>query len=516
VIQNTPTPSITLVSKRNISVWIAPALPLQFSDSIILPPEMSRAEDPNLADLRIAPMSPGQGDKILEESKWVYVLAAPFPTTIDNISMDDLLNIWKGEEKGPGGQKILVSKDTYLLLSEVWGKADPEKVARVEVEELIGLAWKNENTWALIPFEQLQARWKVIQIDHISPLQKDVNIDTYPLTMHIGLIEPSTLKEASGVAPIIEGILPEGNFDPLKMTSVILTGTTAMVRYLALRMEEKGVLYPGRNIRDLLRRADITHISNEVSFDPNCPPAVPLRREARFCSDPKYIDLLKDVGADIIELTGNHNLDWGYSPYQFSLDLYQKEGLRYYGGGANSDEARKPLLIEHNGNKLAFLGCSPAGPENVWATTRLAGSAKCDFEYIQVQITQLIKNGYLPIFTFQHFEVDDFKPHSSQRVDFQKIARMGAVIVSGSQSHFAQGMTFIDGHFVHYGLGNLFFDQMFEINRPAFIDQHFFYNGRYIGTVLETTLLEDYAKPRNMSVKEREAFLDTVFGTCVW
>ena len=60
---------------------------------------MSRAEDPKLADLWIAPMSPGQGDKILEESKWVYVLAAPFPTTIDNISMDDLLNIWKGEER---------------------------------------------------------------------------------------------------------------------------------------------------------------------------------------------------------------------------------------------------------------------------------------------------------------------------------------------------------------------------------------------------------------------------------
>jgi hypothetical protein len=511
-----PTPSITPRSKKSVSIWADATIPEVLSKSLVFPQEIHLVSQAESADLWISPIDTGQVSRILGISNWVYILTAPFPTVTDNISIKDLLNIWKmGGQDEYKGYKILVTQNTRDLFFEKWGKPNSGSVIKAEREDLLGLAWENPNTFAIIPFDELQPRWKIIKVDGVIPMDKDVNMDTYPLTIEIGLVDLSGQLDENLVSQLNQ-LMPRSNFDPQKMTSVIMTGTTAMVRYLALRMEEKGVAYPGGEIRELLSGADITHISNEVSFDPNCPPAKPLRREARFCSDPKYLGLLQDVGTDIIELTGNHNLDWGYNPYIYSLDLYKREGLRYYGGGVNATEANQPLLIEHNGNKLAFIGCSPAGPENVWATKDLPGSAKCDFVAINNQIKKLREEGYLPIFTFQHYEVDDFKPHSSQRIDFQKVAAMGAEIVSGSQSHFAQTFTFIDNHFVHYGLGNLFFDQMFEINRPAFIDQHFFYNGRYVNTRLFTTLLEDYSRPRFMTEGERRSFLDTVFNLCVW
>jgi poly-gamma-glutamate synthesis protein (capsule biosynthesis protein) len=107
--------------------------------------------------------------------------------------------------------------------------------------------------------------------------------------------------------------------------------------------------------------------------------------------------------------------------------------------------------LEDHGNKIGFIGCSPAGPKIVWATSKTPGSAKCDWPYIQGQIESMLADGYLPIFTFQHIEVDQFTPQSAQRIDFQKVADMGAVIVSGSQSHFPQAMTFKNGKFIHYG-----------------------------------------------------------------
>ena len=76
-------------------------------------------------------------------------------------------------------------------------------------------------------------------------------------------------------------------------------------------MEQKGVLYPAEDIGDLLRSADLTHVSNEIPFAQDCPPPSPAPGLYPFCSDPRYIDLLEFIGTDVVEMTGNHVRDWG-------------------------------------------------------------------------------------------------------------------------------------------------------------------------------------------------------------
>jgi hypothetical protein len=283
-----------------------------------------------------------------------------------------------------------------------------------------------------------------------------------------------------------------------------------------LRMEEEGVLYPAQDIADILSAADFTHISNEVPFYDQCPPAKPLRKGMRFCSDPRYIELLDAVGANVIELTGNHLLDWGVNGMLYTLDLYQERGFSYFGGGYDEEEARKPLLVEHNGNRLAFLGCNVMGPEAVFATSKSPGAARCDYEWMENTVRTLREQGYLPIVTFQSIELDNPQPHSIQRVDFNRMSQAGAVIVSGSQAHVPQAMAFVEDRFIHYGLGNLFFDQMESWQRPQFIDLHTFYDGRYIHTELLTTMLEDSARPRLMTEEERQRLLIRIFEASGW
>jgi len=57
------------------------------------------------------------------------------------------------------------------------------------------------------------------------------------------------------------------------LTTVIVTGTTALVRATAHLMDVKGITYPGQDIRDWLLQADITHVSNEIAFTPTLPAA---------------------------------------------------------------------------------------------------------------------------------------------------------------------------------------------------------------------------------------------------
>jgi hypothetical protein len=105
--------------------------------------------------------------------------------------------------------------------------------------------------------------------------------------------------------------------------------------------------------------------------------------------------------------------------------------------------------------------------------------------------------------------------------------------VSGSQAHYPHGLTFLDGRFIHYGLGNFFFDQMYtpegsgprlfnpdELPIPGtrleFIDRHIIYEGRHISTELLTAVLEDYARPRPMTDEERRVFLRDTFKASGW
>jgi poly-gamma-glutamate capsule biosynthesis protein CapA/YwtB (metallophosphatase superfamily) len=106
-------------------------------------------------------------------------------------------------------------------------------------------------------------------------------------------------------------------------------------------------------------------------------------------------------------------------------------------------------------------------------------------------------------------------PLAQVRQHLDALSDAGAVVVSGSQAHFPQGFSFRDNGFVHYGLGNLFFDQMdYPVvgTRREFYDKHFFYNGRYINSQLLTGLLEDYAQPRPMTAEERAQFLSDMFA----
>jgi poly-gamma-glutamate synthesis protein (capsule biosynthesis protein) len=133
------------------------------------------------------------------------------------------------------------------------------------------------------------------------------------------------------------------------------------------------------------------------------------------------------------------------------------------------------------------------------------------------QVHSLREQGVIPIVTFQYLEVDRYAPTASQQADFRAMAEAGAAIVSGSQAHWPQGFDFHAGSFIHYGLGNLFFDQMQRLEyRQEFLDRHVFYDGRHISTELLTALLEDYARPRPMTPEERQALLEMTFSVSGW
>lgn len=491
------------------AVWIDPRLP----EEILL----------NLADLPAIIQVANKEEALLsftidtEEtvSSWIYALAAPFATVTDDVSMESLVAFWQKNDEFPA-RVLVMPPAIFDSLKSRYGTplGDVHPLAE---DNLLDYCQTHQGAWAIVPFEKLEPQWKVISVDGSSPIQKTFNVENYPLSVPIGWDEAfRTVTETEyELANDAVSSVPPTNRQADKLTTVVLTGVTAMTRATAKEMELYGVLSPAASIGELMREADIAHVSNEVPFANNCPP--PQWQQAVdlvFCSDDKYIDLMREIGTDVVELTGDHFSDYGPEAMYHTLEMYDAEGWSYYGGGSDINEARLPLKITHNGNKIAFLGCNAKAPGYATASETNPGALHCNLDEMVNIIQSLNDEGYQVIFTFQHQEIYRWNPSEAMIADSRLMADAGAVIVSGSQAHQPHLLEFYGDSLIHYGLGNLFFDQLgwFDDSNKAFLDRHVFYDGKYLGVELITVQFFNWSTPTLMTPEARAAMLERLFA----
>ena len=480
------------------------------------------------------------------ENFLVYCAVTGFFNLCSNISMSDFKSYWDGAsqsigsisdfvEVGKNGGKysnknsvkeeqdiqedqssssstvLFLTEETRKVLSVQYGEPKNTNIMSVNSNDIQAGIENNPNSFALIPFEELRKELKVLNINGISVFDKEFSYEAYPFSFSV-VFEGSDTKKADELKKAFESIF-YSNMDPEKMAVVNMTGVTALVRGVANRMDRNGVLYPGEKIADTLKNADIIHTSNEISFREGCNAG---RSGTTFCSKPEYIELLKYVGINLVELTGNHLNDFGSSSLEDTIKMYNELGWKYFGGGPNLALSKNPALYEINGNKIAFIGFNQFGPEYDWATRLSAGSAPPDDAYFQSKIKSLKEKGYNVIFTFQYEESYNYFPLDKQVEDFRMIRDAGADIINGSQAHQPMGFEVTRDGLICYGLGNLFFDQMWSIGtRQGIIAKHIFYDGRHISTQLIPTIIDDYSQPRLMDENESEELLRSLFESSI-
>ncbi|MDW8395957.1 MAG: CapA family protein, partial [Anaerolineae bacterium] len=526
----TPTPFPTATPIPGRGIWIDPVLPTDLHDSLqqamrTFAGAVSTPTRPVTvtiypeANLRIGVFSEG-----LSLITRTYVVAAPFLTIADGISLEDFKRFWAGEATalaslsadGRTPPTLFMDANTRAGLVFLLGKpAESLYIRLVPTSDLLKEVLANPPAFALLPFDQLEVRWKLLHVDGVNLFEREADVDRYPFRLVVRAQGDPDLLAALATA-----YAPQDNRDLSRMAIVAMTGVTAMVRGTAVKMEQNGITYPAEKIRDWLVTADVTHISNEVSFWDRCPPPS-FSSGVVMCSDPRYMELLRYVGTDVIELTGNHLWDYGYQHLLPTLELYDQEGWGYFGGGRNLEEALRPLTMTVNGNRIAFVGCNYFGAN--WATDRLPGSAPCspgnpkDLSYQIELIRQLRAEGYNVIATLQYEEYYFYEATRRQQRDFAALRDAGAVIVSGSQGHHAQGFDVNADGFIHWGVGNLFFGDQRPIGaRQTMVDRHVFYENRYLGVDIRTAFIEDFSQPRPMTPEERAELLRTLFKVSVF
>ncbi len=215
---------------------------------------------------------------------------------------------------------------------------------------------------------------------------------------------------------------------------------------------------------ELFERADIAIGNLECVISEQ---GVPEEKPYTFRAHPRVIPLLKKYFS-AVSLANNHSGDYGPRAFADMLDLLERGGVSYFGGGRNIRSAHEPYIVEVKGKKVAFLGFNEFFPRSYEALDDRAGIAWSDDDYVIFDIRRA-KTEFKAdmVIVYPHWGWEGERLASSRQV---KLARLmidaGASAVVGGHPHVTQNIEWYKGKPIFYSLGNFVFNG-FEENSDA-------------------------------------------------
>ncbi|NDJ35740.1 MAG: hypothetical protein GYB64_13845, partial [Chloroflexi bacterium] len=246
-----PTPAGGLWIQPGVPVDLAEAARAAFSDV----PEVD-AEAESTVRITLNPTdSPVAAERI-------FALVGPFATVRDELTWQAFTTYWQTGSGLDEAPTLVMTPATADMLIALLGPTGSAPVQLVEPAALTGTLWDFRPALGVVPFDQLEPAQKALTVDGVSLLEPDADLSGYPLRVTVG---------ASG--PGVEGLAwAPTNRDPARISSVVLTGTTAIARATAMQVELNGVGFPAAQIAPFFAGVDILHTSNESSYAVDCPP----------------------------------------------------------------------------------------------------------------------------------------------------------------------------------------------------------------------------------------------------
>lgn len=416
-----------------------------------------------------------------DDSKEIFnktlIPSAHIYSLVNNISKDTL----------PDYDIFVLDSSNEQFLKEDY---DIQSTVLDSYSELVEKLSESDSNIGLVEFNDIDYQVKILEMDNEYYLENpsaSIPISFYAkIKRNVDDFALSILSKYTGMG--------SNQWDESKLVKINMGGVVAMTRGLALKMDNlQDYAYPAREIGSFLADADLTHVSNEVSFVPDCQSYSGLR----FCSRPEYIQTLQEAGVDIVELTGNHNNDFGSKYSVQTIEKYKSLGMRYYGGGLNSEDASEILYEDLKGSTIAFIGYNyydSIYPSVALAAENRAGANFYSEEIMESDVKEARENADVVIVTFQFQECWSYPPtdviypicykplsNPDQKAVFRMAADFGADVVIGSQAHQPQTYELYGDSVIFYGTGNLFFDQNLWIGtRQGLIFSHYIYEGKLI------------------------------------
>lgn len=208
-----------------------------------------------------------------------------------------------------------------------------------------------------------------------------------------------------------------------------------------------------------MQDADIMCLNNEFTYSTG---GAPLENKLyTFRANPARVNLLNELGVDLVTLANNHVYDFGKQALLDTFDTLEEAGIPYFGAGRNLQEAMKPVYMELQGKTIAFVAASRAEKYKMTpqATEEEPGILRCYDTALFLQEIQEAKEKADFVIAYVHWGTEhSFELEDVQLTTGKEYLDAGADVVIGAHSHCLQGMEYYDGKPIIYSLGNFWFD----------------------------------------------------------
>lgn len=219
--------------------------------------------------------------------------------------------------------------------------------------------------------------------------------------------------------------------------------------------------------------------------------------------DPENVAAIGRAGFNLASFASNHCMDYGISAFRETIEHFRKvPGMQLFGAGENLAEARKPVIVEHNGNRIGFLAYCSILPIRYWADVDRPGCAPARARTIY-ETLEPDQPGTPPrILTYPHDEdlaniLQDIRSLKAQ-VDVVMVSMhwglhfkegelatyetkyakqcidAGADVILGHHQHILKPVEIYQGKPIFYGLANFAFDMYYqpgELDKPERIER---------------------------------------------
>ena len=181
-----------------------------------------------------------------------------------------------------------------------------------------------------------------------------------------------------------------------------------------------------------------------------------------FQAKPERMNLLTEMGVDLVTLSNNHVYDYGPEAFHETCYLLSQANIDYIGGGHNISDAKKAVYYEINGLKIGVVAASNAEVHRFTpqATDDSPGIllAYDMAEYLAV-VKEVSQNcDYL--IAYMHWGTEDSNYlNEQQQSEGRQLLEAGADIVIGGHPHVLQGMEYVDGKPIVYSMGDFWFNK---------------------------------------------------------
>ena len=135
--------------------------------------------------------------------------------------------------------------------------------------------------------------------------------------------------------------------------SIAIVGDMMFGPEISRIMDKEGSMVPFAKVIQTLKDSDISYGILEGGISTGGEAI--QDKEFTFRSNPSAARGLANAGFDIVSLANPHIMDYGEKGLLETMEYLSWYGVKYVGAGLNPEEARKPVIIETKGLKVAFL-----------------------------------------------------------------------------------------------------------------------------------------------------------------